>query len=261
MRLESMSAADTLRARLGELAAAVTLLTRLPVHCLPLGSAPNSASAVWAYPLVGALVGGIGAAAYWLASVFSCPPALAAPWALAVLILVTGALHEDGLADFADGLGGSTREQRLAIMLDHRIGSYGVIVLILSLAIRITAIAVIAETATVAAALLAAGAASRLAAVLVMAALPAARADGLSASVGRPRGALAAAALGVAFVISWLLFPFGTALIAIIAAAAATLAIGAIASARLGGQTGDVLGAAVVLAECLALTALAVALT
>ena len=178
-----------------------------------------------------------------------------------MLILVTGALHEDGLADFADGLGGSTREQSLAIMRDHRIGSYGVIALILSLAIRITAIAVIAETAAVAAALIAAGAASRLAAVLVMATLPAARADGLSASVGRPSGALAAAALGVALVISWLLLPFGTALIAVITAAAAALAIGAIASARLGGQTGDVLGAVVVLAECLALTALAAVLT
>jgi adenosylcobinamide-GDP ribazoletransferase len=228
MRLKSMSAADTLRARLTELAAAVTLLTWLPVHRLPLGSAPNSASAVWAYPLVGALVGGIGGGAYWL--------------------------------DFADGLGGSTREQSLAIMRDHRIGSYGVIALILSLAIRITAIAVIAETSAVAAALIAAAATSRLAAVLVMAALPAARADGISASVGRPRGARAAAALGVTFVISWLLLPFGMALIAIIAAATAALAIGAIASARLGGQTGDVLGAAVVLAECLVLTALASAL-
>jgi len=256
-----MSAADAFRARGAELAAAFTLLTRLPVHRLPLGSAPNSASAVWAYPLVGAAVGGIGGAAYWLASAFACPPALAAPWALAVLILVTGALHEDGLADFADGLGGSSKEQSLAIMRDHHIGSYGVIALILSLAIRIIAIAVIAGTAAVAVALIAAGAASRLAAVLVMAALPAARVDGLSASVGRPTASLAAAAFGVAFVVSWLLLPIGTALIVIFGAAGAALAIGAIASARLGSQTGDVLGAAVVLAECLALTALAAALT
>ncbi len=255
-----MSAADTLRARGAELAAAFTLLTRLPLHRLRLPATPNSAGAVWAYPLVGAVVGAIGAAAYWLASVLSCPPALGALWATAVMILVTGALHEDGLADFADGLGGGSREQSLAIMRDHRIGSYGVIALILSLAIRVTAIAVIAETAAVAASLIAAGAVSRLAAVLVMAALPAARADGLSATVGRPSRALAAAALGVAVVICWLLLPFGTALIVIVAAAAAALAVGAIASARLGGQTGDVLGAAVVLAECLTLTALAIAL-
>jgi adenosylcobinamide-GDP ribazoletransferase len=255
-----MKRAEMLRERLGELAAAFMLLTRLPAASLSPPEPANAASAAWAYPVAGATVGAIGAAAYWLATALACPPALAAPWTLAVLILVTGALHEDGLADFADGLGGSTREQSLAIMRDHRIGSYGVIALILSLAIRIIAIAVIAETAAVAAALIAAGAASRLAAVLVMAALPAARADGLSAAVGRPRSALAAAVLGIAFVISWLLCPFGTALIAIIAAATAALAIGAIASARLGGQTGDVLGAAVVLAECLALTALAAAL-
>jgi adenosylcobinamide-GDP ribazoletransferase len=145
-------------------------------------------------------------------------------------------------------------------MRDHRIGSYGVIALILSLAIRVTAIAVIAEGAAVAAALVAAGAVSRSSAVLIMSALPPARADGLAASVGRPSANLAAAALGTTFVISWLLLPFGTALITIIAAATAALAIGAIASARLGGQTGDVLGAAVVLGECLTLTALAVAL-
>jgi len=102
---------------------------------------------------------------------------------------------------------------------------------------------------------------SRLAAVLVMATLPAARADGLSASVGRPSGALAATSFGVAFVVSWLLLPIGTALIVIFAAAGAALAIGAIASARLGGQTGDVLGAVVVLAECVALSALAAVLT
>jgi adenosylcobinamide-GDP ribazoletransferase len=256
-----MSAADTLRARGAELVAAVTLLTRLPVHRLSLGTAPDSAgSAVWAYPLVGAGVGAIGAAAYWLTSALHCPPALAALWATAVMILVTGALHEDGLADFADGLGGGSSEQSLAIMRDHRIGSYGVIALILSLAIRITAIAVIAETAAVATAFVAAGAVSRSSAVLVMSALPPARPDGLSASVGRPSRAVAAAALGVAVVICWLLLPFGTAVIAIVIAIAAAIPVGAIASARLGGQTGDVLGAAIVLAECLTLTALAIAL-
>jgi adenosylcobinamide-GDP ribazoletransferase len=255
-----MSAADTLRARGAELAAAFILLTRLPVHRLPLGTAPGSgSSAVWAYPLVGAFVGAIGAAAYWLASVLSCPPALGALWTTAVMILVTGALHEDGLADFADGLGGGSREQSLAIMRDHRIGSYGVIALILSLAIRVTAIAVIAETAAVTTALVAAGAVSRSSAVLIMSALPPARADGLAASVGRPSANLAATALGVTFVICWLLLS-GLAPIVTMIAIAAALAVGAIASVRLGGQTGDVLGAAVVLAECLTLTALAVAL-
>ncbi len=69
-----MSAADTLRARGAELAAALTLLTRLPVHRLPLGTAPDSgSSAVWAYPLVGAVVGATGGAAYWLASALDLP--------------------------------------------------------------------------------------------------------------------------------------------------------------------------------------------
>jgi len=255
-----MNAAEFLRQRAAELATAFTLLTRLPVHRLSLPAAAKPADAVWAYPLVGAAVGALGGGAYWLATALSAPPALAALWTLAVMTLATGALHDDGLADFADGIAGTSKERSLAIMRDHHIGSYGVIALVLSLAIRATAIALTAESAAVAAALVAAGAVSRSSAVLVMSALPPARPDGLSASVGRPSRAVAAAALGVAVVISWLLLPFGTALIAIVTAAAAAITVGAIASARLGGQTGDVLGAAIVLAECLTLTALAIAL-
>jgi adenosylcobinamide-GDP ribazoletransferase len=254
-----MNAHERVRERFTELAAAFGLLTRLPVHRLPLSIIQTRSDAVWAYPLVGATVGALGGGVYWLAHGLSCLPALAALWALAAMILLTGALHEDGLADLADGFAGGTPEQSLAIMRDHRIGAYGVIALMLSLAIRGTAIALIADPHAVVAALMAAGAASRLSAVLLMAALPHARPDGLSVTVGRPRAPLAGAALGLTFVVSWVLLPFGRALVVMLTALAAALILGSIARARLGGQTGDVLGASCQLSECLALTALAIA--
>jgi adenosylcobinamide-GDP ribazoletransferase len=254
-----MNATEILLQRLIELAAAFALLTRLPVHRFALPPLTVQAEAVWAYPLVGAAIGAIGGAVYWITHSLSCPPALAALCALVAMIIATGALHEDGLADFADGLAGDTKERSLAIMRDHQIGTYGVIALMLSLAMRTTAIALIAEPRAVMAALIAADAASRLSAVLIMAALPLARRDGLSASVGSPTAGLAAIALGVTFVIAWLLLPFGVAILLILSAIVSAIVLGRIALIRLGGQTGDVLGASSQICECLALIVLVVA--
>ena len=144
-------------------------------------------------------------------------------------------------------------------MRDHEIGTYGVLALLLSLAVRATAIALIAEPRAVMAALIAADAASRLSAVLIMAALPLARRDGLSASVGSPTAGLAAIALGVTFIIAWLLLPFGVALLLILSAIVSAVVIGRVALIRLGGQTGDVLGASSQISECLALILLVAA--
>jgi adenosylcobinamide-GDP ribazoletransferase len=254
-----MNAREWLHERLAELGAAVALLTRLPMRRLSLPRIPSPAAAVWAYPLVGAGIGAIGGAVYWLTYGLSCPPALAALCALLAMILATGAMHEDGLADFADGLAGDTKERSLAIMRDHQIGAYGVITLVLSLAMRATTIAVLAEPHAVMTGLIAAGAASRLSAVLIMAALPPARTDGLSASVGRPAPGLAALALGLTFIVAWLLLPLGIALLLIVSASVAAGVLGRVALVRLGGQTGDVLGASSQLCECLALIVLVVA--
>jgi adenosylcobinamide-GDP ribazoletransferase len=98
-----------------------------------------------------------------------------------------------------------------------------------------------------------------LSAVLIMAALPPARRDGLSASVGSPTAGLAAVALGVTFVIAWLLLPFGVALLLILSAGVSAIVLGRIALIRLGGQTGDVLGASSQICECLALIVLVIA--
>ena len=135
--------------------------------------------------MVGALIGLAGAIAYALAVWLGLPPWPAAVLALATTIWLTGALHEDGLADVADGFGGGrTREDKLAIMRDPRIGSYGALALVLAVLARAGAMAALAEPAAVAAALVAAGAASRAALPAVMAALPQARPDGLAAKGG-----------------------------------------------------------------------------
>jgi adenosylcobinamide-GDP ribazoletransferase len=254
-----MNATEILHQRLIELAAAFALLTRLPVRRFALPRLTVPAEAVWAYPLVGAAVGAIGGAVYWITHSLSCPPAIAAICALLAMVLATGAMHEDGLADFADGLAGDTKDRSLSIMRDHQVGAYGVIALMLSLAMRTTAIALIAEPRAVMAALIAADAASRLSAVLIMAALPPARRDGMSASVGSPTAGLAAVALGVTFVIAWLLLPFGVALLLIASAGVTAIVLGRVALQRLGGQTGDVLGASSQICECLALILLVVA--
>jgi adenosylcobinamide-GDP ribazoletransferase len=217
------------------------------------------AEAVWAYPLVGAAIGAIGGAVYGIAHSLSVPPALAAICALVAIVLATGAMHEDGLADFADGLAGDTKERSLSIMRDHQIGTYGVIALMLSLAMRGAAITLIAEPYAVMAALIGAGGASRLSAVLIMTALPPARRDGLSASVGSPTAGLAGITLWLTFMIAWLVLPFGVSLLLILSAIVSAIVLGRVALVRLGGQTGDVLGASSQICECLALIVLVIA--
>jgi adenosylcobinamide-GDP ribazoletransferase len=252
-----MSGAEPWRQRLAELADAFALLTRLPVSSLVAVPQAAPGASVWAYPVVGATIGALGGAVYWAVYALGCPAPLAALWALAITILATGALHEDGLADSADGLAGDTPQQSLAIMRDHRIGTYGAIALLLTLGVRATAVALLAEPGAVLAALMATGAAGRAGAVMLMAALPAARNDGLSAAVGRPGGAMTGWAVGLAFGIGVLILSFGAAVAVLLSAMLASLLVGGLAREKLGGQTGDVLGAACVLGECLALTVLA----
>ncbi len=226
------------------------LLTRLPAGWLA-GNGPPSgiAEAVWAFPVVGAAVGALGGAVYWACSRLGLPPPVGAVWTLGALLLATGALHEDGLADTADGFGGGpTRERKLEIMRDSRIGGFGALALMLSLAARGTAIAALATPGHVAPALVAAGALGRGAILLVLAALPPARADGLASSLRETAGTRLAAGVALAVLLAWIAWR---------PVLATTLAAGAVAAAciwaarrQIGGYTGDVLGATSVLVEC-----------
>lgn len=247
-----MQKRDILPLALRDIALALVLLTRLPLPRLPEAAFTRQAQAGWAFPLAGLAVAAPVCALGALAVSAGLPPAVAAGLVLVVQVMLTGGMHEDGLADSADGLwGGTTRERRLEIMKDSRIGSYGVLALILSAGLRWSALAGLiaagAWGAVIAAAIL-----SRAGLPALMTALPHARSDGLSHAVGRPGRGPAWGAAVLAVVIA-LLLTGNAALGAALWAALAVAAMGALAKAKLGGQTGDILGAAQQLAEIAAL--------
>jgi adenosylcobinamide-GDP ribazoletransferase len=233
-----------LKERAGELKASFLFLTRLRYGSPAADSGAALAPAVWAFPIVGVIVGFIGAVVYWLADRMDLPSWPAAALALAATMAVTGCLHEDGLADTVDGFGGgSTREGKLDIMRDSRIGAYGVCALALSVLLRASALASLSQSALVVLALIAAHAAARTAMAVFMYFVPPARSDGLSATAGRPAGerAALAAALGIIILVVCLGPLAGLEAIILVAIAGALLAW--LSLSQINGQTGDVLGA------------------
>lgn len=240
-----------IRARLAEVQLALMLLTRLPAGRLQ-DPVPAIAASAWAFPLAGLVVGAGAAFAFWLAAMV-LPLSLAALIALGVQIALTGALHEDGLADCADGIwGGQTPARRLEILRDSRIGSYGALALILSVGLRWQALVILAshsQSATLAA-LVVIAMLSRVAPVLLLALLPPARADGLGHAARSVPWSVVIAASLIALapgILPWV--PLAPLVVMLAAQGLVTVLLGALARRRLGGQTGDVLGAGQQLAE------------
>jgi adenosylcobinamide-GDP ribazoletransferase len=224
-------------------AVATAFFTRIPVAA-PACRAGRLAAAAWAFPLVGGGIGGIAAFAFLLVQLLGLGDWPAAVLAVLAGIVLTGALHEDGLADTADGLiGGHDRDQRLAIMRDSRHGTFGVVAIVLSVLLRAAALSGIGDPIYAGLALVAAHAASRAALPLAMRALAPARSDGLGAAAGRPSMVLAIAALAVGLLVTLAALGPARGLVAIGLAGAAMLAAGVLAHRRIGGYTGDVLGA------------------
>jgi adenosylcobinamide-GDP ribazoletransferase len=227
----------------------LSLATILPLGPpTPVGDG-EIARAGWTLPVAGLLVGPAGAAAYALAHALGLTAGPAAMLALASTIIITGGLHEDGLADTADGLGGGTRARKLEIMRDSRIGTYGVCALVISLALRWSTLAAIAAPRSILIALLLAHVAARASLPLFMALVPPARSDGLSAGAGRPAGPNAAIALGLGALVLALGFGPGKAILAVIILAVIGLMTAWLAVKQIGGQTGDILGAFEQMAE------------
>ncbi|HTW50992.1 MAG TPA: adenosylcobinamide-GDP ribazoletransferase [Stellaceae bacterium] len=235
----------------GQFLLATAVLTRLPVASrdadLAAGDAVGEgsvATASWAFPAVGAGIGMIAALVMFAAASFGLGEAPAALLALVAAGLVTGALHEDGLADTADGLGGGrTRDEKLAIMRDSRQGTYGIVALILSIGLRAVALASMPGPIEAGLALIAAHAASRGFLAPAMSWLAPAREDGLGATAGTPSLARALIALVIGgFIAIGMLGPArGAAAFALAGLAVAVTA--ALARRQIGGYTGDVLGA------------------
>jgi adenosylcobinamide-GDP ribazoletransferase len=219
----------------------------------------RGARAAWAFPLAGAVVGVVAGLAGKVALTLGLPPGVAAALALATLALATGALHEDGLADTADGLwGGADRARRLEIMKDSRIGTFGVLALMLVGLTRWSALAALFAGGHVLAPMIGAAVVSRVPMVVMMQAMPPARDRGLSAAQGAPGVPAVWAALGLGAALG-LAALGGTVFPATLAVLAVCAALAAAARARIGGQTGDILGASQQLAEAAVLACAAAA--
>lgn len=222
---------------------AVSFLTRIPTGWIENMHTGDLTRAAWAFPVVGLLVGGIGGGALYLAASQSLHPMLCALIALALQALITGALHEDGLADVADGFGARTQSRILEIMRDSRIGSYGVLALVFSIGIKSAALASVPGPGLAWGAMVAAAAVSRGVLPLVMAMVAPARTDGLSHGAGRPSKPIAGIAFGIGLITLFICLPVQAAFAAILIAGPLIALVLFWAVRRLGGQTGDVLGA------------------
>lgn len=232
------------------LLATVQFLTRIPIR---LKRAPDLSRIPAWFPVAGAgiglLVGGVGAIAWHLTT-----PLVAGAVAVTAGLLITGAFHEDGLGDVADAFGGGqTVERRLEIMKDSRHGTYGVAAMAASIVVRVTALGTMPGPWALAASAVAAHVLGRTVAVVLMAAAPLARHRGLGVDYGQATtwkvatiALLTGTALSAVAVGWWAAPLLGAALLG----AALT---GGLARRKIGGISGDVLGATEQVAECLVL--------
>ncbi len=221
---------------------ALQFMTRLPI-AVPGGHGDGDlGQAVRYFPVAGVLVGAAAGLVYFCGRELGVPALAAAGVAIATQLLLTGALHEDGLADCADGLGGgATRDRALEIMRDSRIGSYGALALSVSIVIRVAALAALSGMLGLLA-LIVAEAVGRFYIVLTVAWLPYARETGLASGVaGRAAGPTVLIAAGMTLILA-LALAQGPGLGALVAGFAAWAYTGHRLSRRLGGYTGDGLG-------------------
>ncbi len=225
-----------------DIARAAAFLTRLPITA-DFAHAADLANAARAFPLIGALVGAAGGGMLWGAAQFGLPPLVCALLALAIAALLTGALHEDGLADVADGFGGGAdRDAKLRIMRDSRIGAYGVLALLLVVGLKAGALAGVQGPGWAALALIAAHSWARGLMAFSMHAMAPARDDGLGAGAGRPDRVTALTALSLGAIAPLAIFGIEAGLIMLALGAAVAWAIAVFARRQIGGATGDVYG-------------------
>jgi adenosylcobinamide-GDP ribazoletransferase len=241
------------------LAAAVGFLTVLPIGRRVALDGDDVARGSVLFPFVGAGIGALSGGLVWVLG-DHLPPLMAAAIGVGAGAAVTGALHLDGLADCADGFGGRTPEDRLRIMRDHTIGTYGATALLLDLLVRVSALAAVAGSRDALVFSVAAGTLARTGAPLLAVMLPYAQArpgagEALNAHPSQPRAAVALALGGLVAV--FVLLPSTSQYAASIAAAAVMVGLVAWAARqRLGGVTGDVMGAASELVELAVLSML-----
>ena len=234
--------------RLAELRLAGMLLTRVPMGTLR-DPVPDLPDARWAYPLIGMALGLVMALLAGLAGGIGFDTGITALLVVAFGVLITGGLHEDGLADLADGFGGGkSRARRLEIMRDSRIGSYGMLALGLTLALKAQAMVVVFDAGAVLWPLVAMATASRFCMLAAQEYLPPARRDGMGFTAHKRGGGHIWIGLGFALLA---VLPLGAgAILVILSMALISAAVAFQAKRLIGGQTGDVLGAIQLVADC-----------
>ncbi len=219
---------------------AIQFFTRIPVHLKHFDEADLNKSTRF-FPLVGILVGAVGAVVFWLSDIL-LPLEIAVLLSMAATILLTGAFHEDGLADAVDGLGGGwSREQVLTIMVDSRIGSYGAVGLLLVLLTKYQALSY-QTAAFIPASIIAGHALSRLCAVLVMFTQSYVKSEGKSKPLATQLN-LTELSIATFFGLIPLAFLDMKFLAALVPVAMVCLWFSVKIRTRIGGYTGDCLGA------------------
>ncbi len=227
-----------------DLLLAFGFLTRLPVPARAWSDGTGRlARAAWAFPVVGLAVGTLAATAWLAADLIGLPPLACGALAVLATVAATGGLHEDGLADVADGAGGGTPERRLDIMRDSRLGSYGALAILFAVLVRVGVYGSLDGADAAFALFLAAESFSRALLPQAMLRLPPARPDGLGRAAGKPSEGPVSAALLIGLAIALAALGPLPGLLAAALGGAAGWAVAAWAMRRLGGQTGDVLGA------------------
>lgn len=253
MDTEPKHPSPTTSSVIADIRLAVSFMTRLPVG----GTETDLARASWAFPVAGLLVGCGGGGAFVIMSTLGTSSLVAALVALAAMSMLTGGLHEDGLADTADGFGGGTPARRLEIMRDSHIGVYGVLALVFSVGIRAAAISAIPGADIGLTAIVAAAALSRGWLPGVMHFLPLASESGLAAMVGRPTQRTALLAVGLGALISCLVLGLSAGISVIILSGLGITATVMLARRMIGGYNGDTLGATQQIAETIILVGIA----
>jgi adenosylcobinamide-GDP ribazoletransferase len=248
-----------------DLKTCLAFLTRFPVKGVDQNRQLCDTAHLFA--VVGIIVGAIQGVIFWVSSLIGLPILVGIIFALVAGVVVTGALHEDGLADFADSFGGWNRDRKLEIMRDSRIGTYGVLALILAVAVKTAALTdILAHGQGLLTDILVfagIGALSRSSIALMMYRLALARADGAAADAGKPAsstvtsGLLLAITLGGGFVfVSNGLQGF---VLALLAVAVSYVVMRNLINQSLGGYSGDALGALQQITEIACLLALVLA--
>jgi adenosylcobinamide-GDP ribazoletransferase len=248
------SGTDIAKGWAADLTTCLGFLTRLPMPSgLPF---TTLADAMRAFPWAGALIGAVAGLLLWALAALGLPDLVAAGLTLAALAVATGALHEDGLADTADGFGGGRDlDRKLAIMRDSHIGTYGVLALVLGLLVKAASLAALTDLSLlhIVALLAATGALSRASIVWFMASTPPARRDGVAHAAGQPSDFTARSALISGGVIALILLLLTQGLIPtllIIGAGALVAALfRSLSQRQIGGHSGDTCGALQFLSE------------